>query len=172
MKLRNIIIFVALVAVAATASLSFAYGASGSKRDLAVIRQATAKYHNLDVALADGYEILFDCTVNPNNPAEAMGQHYINTALAADDVLELERPEVLMYEPQPDGSMQFVGVEYIIFEDAWTGDAPPEFLGRTLARKTAVGVHPVPPFYEVHAWVWAHNPAGDFADWNAKVSCR
>ena len=170
MKKRTLITLIVLVAVSITASL--AYAAAGEKRDLATIRRATAKYHNLDAALADGYEILFDCTVNPNDPAVAMGQHYLNGALAGDDVLELEKPEVLMYEPQADGSMKLVGVEYIIFEEAWTGAGTPEFLGRTMARKTAVGVHEVPPFYEVHAWVWSHNPNGDFADWNPNVTCR
>lgn len=170
MHKRNLIILLVLVAVAATASL--AYAATGSKRDLATIRRATAKYHDLDVALADGYEVLFDCTVNPNDPTVAMGQHYINGELASDDVLDLEKPEVLMYEPQADGRMKLVSVEYVVFEDAWTGEDTPEFLGRTMARKTAVGVHEVPPFYEVHAWIWAHNPNGVFADWNPNVTCR
>ena len=170
MKKRTLITLIVLVAVSITASL--AYAAAGEKRDLATIRRATAKYHDLDVALADGYEILFDCTVNPNDPAVAMGQHYLNGDLAADDVLELEKPEVLMYEPQADGSIKLVSVEYVVFEDALSGDDAPEFLGRTMARKTAVGVHEVPPFYEVHAWVWSHNPNGDFADWNPNVSCR
>ena len=30
---------------------------------------------------------------------------------------------------------------------------------------------PGPAFYLTHAWVWANNPAGMFADWNPKVSC-
>ena len=30
----------------------------------------------------------------------------------------------------------------------------------------------VAPYYEVHAWVWKHNPSGRlFADWNPRVSC-
>ncbi len=144
---------------------------SAAESDLAAIRRATAKYHRLDVALADGYEQLFDCTVNPNNPAEAMGQHYINNALV-DSTLELTQPEVLMYEPQPNGEMKLISVEYIIFEDSWAQPEPPQFLGQTLKRKTAVGIHEVPPFFEVHAWVWKHNPSGIFADWNPDVSCQ
>jgi hypothetical protein len=30
----------------------------------------------------------------------------------------------------------------------------------------------LPPFYERHVWLWAHNPAGMYEDWNPKVSCR
>lgn len=170
MKKRNLIILLVLATMAVT--VSFVYAAYNVQRDLATIRQATAKYHDLDVALADGYEILFDCTVNPNDPTMAMGQHYINSALASDDVLELDKPEVLMYEPQADGSMKLVSVEYIIFESAWTGEGMPEFLGKTMARKTTVGTHEVPPFYEIHAWVWAHNPINALADWNPNVSCH
>lgn len=164
-----VMLFLILVVVIMTAGL--AYASAETNRDLATIRRATAKYHDLNVALADGYEILFDCTVNPNDPSVAMGQHYINPILAGDDVLELEKPEVLMYEPQADGAMKLVGVEFIVFEDAWSTVEPPQFLGRTMARKTAVGSHPVPAFYEVHAWVWAHNPDGAFADWNPNVTC-
>ncbi len=168
--MKKQLVIASLVLLMLTAIGSSALATDGSPQDLAAIRRATVRYHDLDVALAEGYEILFDCTVNPNNPAEAMGQHYINPALV-DDVLELEKPEVLMYETLPNGRMRLVGVEYVIFQDAWTGEQAPEFLGQTMALKNAVGVHPVPPFYEVHAWVWRHNPNGMFADWNPKVSC-
>ena len=26
-------------------------------------------------------------------------------------------------------------------------------------------------WYIAHAWIWKHNPAGMFADWNPEVSC-
>jgi len=41
-----------------------------------------------------------------------------------------------------------------------------------------VFVHPLPVlnpvlnWYVEHAWVWTHNSAGMFADWNPDVSCR
>jgi hypothetical protein len=168
MKKQNLIGLAVLFVLVVAASTTLAAG--GDRHELAAILRATTQYRNLDTALADGYEALFDCTVNPSDPSEAMGQHYINNALV-DDVLELDKPEVLMYEALPNGRMRLIGVEYIIFEDVWSGDEAPEFLGQTMARKTAVGVHPVPPFYEVHAWVWRHNPNGMIADWNPEVSC-
>ena len=30
---------------------------------------------------------------------------------------------------------------------------------------------PAVGFYILHAWVWGHNPAGMFVDWNPEVSC-
>ena len=29
----------------------------------------------------------------------------------------------------------------------------------------------VPAFYELHTWVWQHNPYGMFEDWNPRVRC-
>ena len=29
----------------------------------------------------------------------------------------------------------------------------------------------LPPFYELHAWLWQHNPSGFFEDWNPRVTC-
>ena len=29
----------------------------------------------------------------------------------------------------------------------------------------------LPDFYELHAWIWKHNPSGMFEDWNPTVSC-
>lgn len=162
---------VALAALSLTTAVLVQAKPVADKSDQVAIKQATAKYHNLDAALADGYEILFDCTVNPNNPGEAMGQHYINFGLK-DDIVELDKPEVLMYEPQANGTMKLVGAEYVIFAEDWTKSEPPEFLGQEMHYKTSVGVHPAGPFYEVHAWVWKDNPNGVFADWNPDVSCR
>lgn len=31
--------------------------------------------------------------------------------------------------------------------------------------------HGPPPFYELHAWTWKHNPRGMFDDWNPRVNC-
>lgn len=137
--------------------------------DLIAARQATARYHDLDVAISDGFEPLFECI--SHGAQGAMGFHYINPAYV-DGTLDLTKPEVLMYEEQAEGQMKFVGVEYIVFESDWSGSETPQFLGQTLQRKTAVGPNEVPPFYEVHAWLWKHNPSGMFADWNPNVICE
>jgi hypothetical protein len=131
-------------------------------------RAAAAKYWDISVALAEGYEQLFDCTEGGHGN---MGQHFIHPGRAGDGQLVLEEPDVLMYEPQPDGSMQLVAMEYVAFEAQWEGETPPVFLGQPLRRKTAVGTHSVDPFWEVHVWHWRHNPAGLFEDWNVNVSC-
>lgn len=131
-------------------------------------RAAAAKYWDVSVALAEGYEQLFDCTEGGHGN---MGQHFIHPGRAGDGKLVLEEPDVLMYEPHPDGTMQLVAMEYVVFEADLHGDTPPVFMGQELRRKTAVGTHPVDPFWEVHVWHWRHNPAGLFEDWNVHVTC-
>ncbi len=133
-------------------------------------RLAAAAYFDIDAALADGYEQLFECIAHGEHGS--MGIHYIHPDRAGDGQLVLTEPDVLMYEPQPDGSLQLVAVEYIVFEQHWQGEALPEMFGRQLARRTAVGPHEVDPFYQVHLWHWRHNPAGLFADYNPYVSCE
>jgi hypothetical protein len=76
-----------------------------------VSRTACAKYWDIAVAKADGYEQLFDCKEGPHGN---MGQHFIHIARATDGRLVLEEPDVLMYEAQPDGSMQLVAIEYVV----------------------------------------------------------
>ncbi|WP_286829928.1 MULTISPECIES: hypothetical protein [Kordiimonas] len=146
--------------------------AQATDAEVTASRQASARFADINVAKAEGYTQLFECTVNPKAPSKGtMGVHFINGDFASDGELDISKPEVLMYEPQPDGSMQLVALEYVVFENKWNGAETPTFMGQEMKRKTAVGTHPVDPFYEVHVWHWRHNPDGIFADWNRQVSC-
>jgi hypothetical protein len=125
----------------------------------------------------EGFVPLFDCIANPSGAAQgAMGVHYIQPS-RFDDQLDLEEPEVLVYEPQADGSMRLVAVEYVIPAVAWAQEESgwPEFLGQELKYKTTMGKYGkgdgIDPYFEVHAWVWKNNPSGMFADWNPSVAC-
>ena len=42
----------------------------------------------------------------------AQAYNYINETMVGDGVIDLERPELLMYEPQKNGSLKLVGVDY------------------------------------------------------------
>ncbi|MCB2137447.1 MAG: hypothetical protein KDE08_16140 [Rhodobacteraceae bacterium] len=140
-----------------------------SPKDAEASRLAAERYYRIEDALAAGYEPLFDCT--DNGKAGAMGQHYINRTYAMDSVLDVSQPDVLMYEPQVDGSMHLVALEYIVFQAQWTGDKVPVFLGHEMQLKHKVGTHEVDPFYELHVWHWRDNPSGMIADNNPAVSC-
>lgn len=150
------------------ALLLLSVGAASAADDLATIRSATAKYHQQQVAFAEGFQPVFECIDHPTDGA--MGYHY-GLFSRFDATLVLDQPEVLVYAPDKEGQQKLAAVEYIIPAAAWTASEPPTFLGKTLQRKNTVGPHTVDPYWELHVWVWRHNKTDMFADWNPQVSC-
>lgn len=149
------------------------------KRDLADVRSATARFHDLEAAAAAGYErgwvngagvrIVAGCVSRPT--AGAMGYHYFNAALMADNAVDPLRPEVLVYAPEPNGDLRLVAVEWVVRGPQSNPPGPaqvPSVLGMDMHILVPP---PGPAFYLTHAWVWAPNPDGMFADWNPRVSC-
>jgi hypothetical protein len=139
--------------------------------ELAAIRAATATYHQVDDALADGYDLMapLDICIQ-HQPDGAMGYHYFNQELMADPTVDPLHPEAMVYEPLPGGGRRLVAVEWIVPSEVWaqTGNTePPELLGMPLHI-----LNPVLGWYIIHAWVWKPNPSGMFADWNPRVPCR
>ena len=145
--------------------------------ELAQVRRATARFHDLDAALAAGYElgwvngsgtrIITGCVASPT--AGAMGYHYFNPQLMDDLAVDLLQPEVLVYAPGPQGQLRLVAVEWIARganSNPPGVSEPPSVLGMPMHIL-------VPPvgFYLTHAWVWEPNPAGTFADFNPNVTC-
>ncbi len=134
-------------------------------RDMAQVRQVTAKYHNVETALADGYIPVSPCEQLPG--VGAMGIHYLNPALALDLAIDPLTPEVLLYVPSGAG-LRLVGVEYFV---ASVGQPAPRVLGQTFDGPMAGHSPGMPEHYDLHAWVWQSNPDGLFAAWNPSVSC-
>jgi len=135
---------------------------------LRALREVLAPYEALDAALADGFERFGDCMSGPQG---AQGIHFTNGERIGDPGLEALRPEALMYEPRPDGSLRLVGAEYLVFQQAWhdAGNvAAPVLLGREFSLNTTLLDE---PFYALHVWVWQHNPLGIFANWNPLLGC-
>ncbi len=139
---------------------------------LAEVRQATVRYHDVN-ALPAGYELFYECTDNEVLGA-AMGQHFANVPKVLDPAIDALDPEVIVYEPRPNGTYRLVAVEYVVFQESW--DAlhadPPRLFGRTFSPIDAGNRYGLPPFYELHVWLWKGNPRGVFDDWNPTVSCR
>jgi hypothetical protein len=103
-----------------------------------------------------------------------MGIHYVNGGLVGDDAVNPERPEALVYEPARNGRLRLVAAEYIVFQSAWdaTHSTPPSLFGEEFELVGSGNRYGIPPFYELHAWLWKHNPSGMFEDWNPRVSCE
>ena len=136
------------------------------QKDLSWLRRATAPFHDLQQGVDAGWDT--DITGCLDDPAGAMGHHFANfDALLDGGAIEVARPETLIYEPEADGSMRLVAVEYLILESDLPRTAPaPELLGQHFHFNELFGV------WALHAWVWRHNPAGMFEDWNPNVSCE
>ena len=136
--------------------------------ELARLRAATARFHQIDAAQAAGYELvpgLDHCFDNPG--VGAMGFHYID-ADRLDPTLDVERPEAMVFAPGPDGKLKLGAVEYIVPADAWdaSGNSDlPALFNRSFHLNADLGV------YVLHVWVWKNNPAGMFEDWNPNVTC-
>lgn len=171
MNTRRSIFIVALV-MALLAVPAIALAGSAGKSTLAQVRAATARFHDLDVALAEGYGPLHTCTDHEGGDG-AMGQHYVKGAVVGDTVFDLSQPEVLVYEPTTNGRMRLVAVEFVVFAEPWDAIStdPPQLFGRELAPVPAPNRYGVPAFYQIHVWLWKHNPSGTFSDWNPRVSC-
>lgn len=128
------------------------------------LRLATAAFHSHDVANAAGWDTpISECV---EAPPGGMGYHIANLDYLADDGrLSLLEPEVLLYAPTEDGSMEFLGVEYIIPAADWPHAEPPEFFGRELH------FNPMLEIWALHVWSARPNPAGLFEDFNPEVNC-
>lgn len=132
---------------------------------IAALRRATAPFQQIEVAMAAGWtDEITGCMESPEG---GMGYHYANFELLLDAEVDPLRPETVMYEPQKDGSLRLVAVEYVI---------PEQFLPRTAVVPVVLGqpMHfaPAVSAWVLHVWLWRHNPEGMFADWNPRVSCQ
>ena len=136
---------------------------SGAERDVARLRAVTARFHRFDVAVAEGWGTqITQCFEHAQ--LGGMGFHYGNTAYI-DGAVDVEQPELLLYEPQQNGRMRLVAVEYIVPFTAWTSSEPPRLYGQSFMRNEAFGI------WALHVWHERHNPRGIFADWNPNVNC-
>ena len=152
------------------ASTSVTSGAE-QNRLLATIRQATAQYHRVDAALADGYVLGSPCEAVPGG---GIGIHYRKSALF-DAVVDPSQPELLVYEPQQNGDLQLVAVAFVVRAAQWdVANSRPPMLGDQVFEDKRVPDWSSPPFptYELHVWVWKHNPSGMYATTNPAVSCE
>lgn len=150
---------------------------SDGQDELAVVRQVTAQFHDIETAKAAGYElgyvngagnrIITGCIAHPT--AGVMGYHYFNKALIDDLVIDPQKPEGLVYTSGPEGQLKLVAVEYVVpgaNSNPPGVSEPPTVLGHQMhILVPAVG------FYIQHFWVWSHNPSGMFVDWNPELTC-
>jgi hypothetical protein len=129
----------------------------------AKVRDVNARFADVNAALSEGYSPI-PCVSGIEGGA--MGIHYVNGALIDDPKIDLSKPEAVMYEPKPDGSLELIAVEYI------TPKGPAALEGQLFSFVGTPNRYGLPAFYELHVWAWRANPTGTFADMNPTVSCE
>ncbi len=136
-----------------------------------VVRQATERFKDVAVAKAEGYALQFGCVTGDDSGA--MGLHYINPDLVNSGILDPTRPQIIIYEPATDGSLQLIGADFLVMADAWnaTHAGPPQLMGQFFHLFTSPNRFGLPAFYTLHVWAWKDNPNGAFVNWHPSVSC-
>ena len=126
------------------------------------------------MAEAEGYRLLFGCV--SGSDWGAMGMHFVNMSLVGDGVLDPAKPEIVIYEPLPNGRLRLIGADYLVSPTRGTmanpASGPPELMGQLLHLFESPNRFGLPSFYTLHVWAWKENPNGAFVNWHPKVSCE
>jgi len=142
------------------------------RASLAQLRNLTTAFPDTAAARQGGWSVVVahpmtgaTCFTDPN--LGAMGVHLLNPQLL-DGTVDPLQPEVLLYEPQKNGKMSLVAVEFAVPYAIMPADGPaPElFPGVPFHHNDTFGL------WVIHAWHSDDNPSGFFTDWNPKVTCQ
>ncbi|MGD1893450.1 MAG: hypothetical protein ACFB15_23015 [Cyclobacteriaceae bacterium] len=124
------------------------------------VKAATVQYQDFSKADTEGF-------IDVSDYVPQMGHHYLLPA-RVDDKFELEKPEILLYAPDANGNMEFLGVEYtIMVDDPNNPGAPPEGFTGDLDEwhfREDLGQ------WQLHVWTIKDNPDGIFARFNPNVT--
>lgn len=174
-------------------------GCAAGDPSLGEVKSLAEKYRDVSVAASEGFTTDHKCTTAEmlGFPKEmgAMGLHYVRRDLlglpprpappgsgrvhGTGTYTDFRKPAMLVYEPQPDGSLKLVAVENLVFASAWRNlgkKGPPAFRGQPyvlLVDKPGTKVdeaHGWEPHYELHVWL-DDNPNGQFAEFSPRVTC-
>ncbi|HUR95011.1 MAG TPA: hypothetical protein VMY76_10535 [Gemmatimonadales bacterium] len=146
--------------------------------ELLKVRATLDKYRDPIVAVHDGYLSSVGCVEYTKGTegtmhyaAGGMGVHFLNLQLIGKP-LDPAKPQVLIYEPEGD-RLRLAAAEWFVPTEA-AGQTRPTILGQEL-QGPMEGHDPLQPkgmhHYDLHVWLWQHNPAGTFAPTNPDVTC-
>ena len=137
-----------------------------------IVREATAHFRDPAAAEAEGYHLAFGCVTGPD--FGAMGLHYVNISLVGDGKLDATQPEIVIYEPLPNGRLRLIGADFLVLAADWHAKnaAAPELQGQLMHLFESPNRFGLPAFYTLHVWAWKDNPTGMFVNWHSKVSCE
>lgn len=158
-------------------------------RMLAEAKVATGKYQDVDIARADGYQQVMGAL-------HGTGAHFVNQQYLDEDGFDVAHPEVLLYNHAGDGSLELVGVSYMLPRQS-DNETPPTYFGPLAAwhdhdfhrpcLTTRTSGHPViinsteadcraagnvyipPKFWMLHVWLFRPSPEGIFSHDNSTI---
>lgn len=172
--------------------------AAALEEAIPALREATARFRDVEVALAEGYvrDPMNLCVTAPfeGYPSQlgGMGIHFFRPDLLGLMATEprvsgtgthtdFTRPSVLVYFPDEAGTLHLGAIENLVFRQGWEAagnSEPPEFHGHeywALADNPATAdvdeAHMFEPHYELHLWIHEENPLGPTFPFNPNVSC-
>lgn len=144
---------------------------------LDAVRKATARFKDVSEAGRAKYSLVFGCVTGPD--AGAMGMHFLNSDLLAEvnktGVFDVSNPQILLYEPNSDGSLRLTGADFVVFADDWNKnhpEGPPQLMGQLFHFFESPNRFGLPAFYTLHVWAWKENPNGAFVNWHPDVACQ
>jgi hypothetical protein len=137
-----------------------------------VLLEATAKFRDIRRAIAAGYQPTDECV-------PGMGYHYGRPALAGDTNVDPTMPEILVYARDADGSLRLAALEFFRADadgDKTTTEDRPTLFGHPFdgpmdGHPVPPGAPPMPVHYDLHVWLYWHNPAGELSSENPAVRC-
>jgi hypothetical protein len=190
--MKSSVIFTLMIAIGILAGTLKAQGDSEVNPELAQVRAATAKYHDINVAIADGFGVIGagNC-VDSSSGTHGIG--YVNIPRFLSPEVDPLEPEILNYIPTGDGNLRLVNVVYtnrVMFRDTRPPDTPGYRPGVFPLTSPVIAPHfeevsgefelfgqqPERLFdgrwmYLLSAWVWSPNPNGMFAGTNPRLNC-
>jgi hypothetical protein len=136
------------------------------------VRESTRRFRDVNQATTEGYQLMFGCVSGPDDGA--MGLHYVNMDLVMDPALDPQKPEIVIYEPLPNGGRRLIGADFLVFAEAWhaTNTATPQLGGQLMHLIDSPNRYGLPTFYTLHVWAWKPSPTGAFVNWHSDVSCE
>jgi len=147
-------------------------------------------YKDVAYARSHGYVQGSACESHPT--LGTMGFHYVNPRLlgltapvngrvnGTGTYTGVEPPAILLYAPDGQGGLELVGIELLVFAAAWdaANPQPPKYRGRAFnymaddpTTTTRDEAHGFMPHYDLHIWLFEHNPSGLYEQWNPAISC-
>lgn len=136
------------------------------------VRESTERYKDVAAAEADGYGLMFGCVSGPDYGA--MGLHYVNLPLVLDIALDPAKPEIVIYEPLPNGRKRLIGADFLVFAADWHAKhaETPKVMGQLMHLIESPNRYGLPAFYTLHVWAWKESASGPFVNWHPTVSCN